>query len=157
MEHAETRTDTNCNNCFKLVILEETGHFPHNSIHCLLLQLCFLHDFSMLFRLCYYAPVLSEARVARVPRNWLKYTVYVAQASWSRQNFKPIKVVITLVAICIERVRKFAAMRGLTNRQKISGLGGDGWNLIYIMSFFVMLFGVIFRFIVSKLFLLISF
>ena len=50
----------------------------------------------------------------------------------------------------MERVRKFAAMRGLTNRQKISGLGGDGWNLIYIISFFVMLFGVIFRFIVSN-------
>ena len=36
-------------------------------------------------------------------------------------------------------------------RQKLQGLANDGWNLIYMMSFFVMLFGVIFRFIVSNL------
>ena len=36
------------------------------------------------------------------------------------------------------------------SRQKLQGLANDGWNLIYMMSFFVMLFGVVFRFIVSN-------
>lgn len=64
-----------------------------------------------------------------------------------RPEWQEYLVVITLVAVTLERIRKFAATRGMTNRQKIKGLANDGWNLIYMMSFFIMLFGVIFRFI----------
>ena len=38
-----------------------------------------------------------------------------------RPEWQEYLVVITLVAICLERIRKFAAMRGMTNRPGIDG------------------------------------
>jgi hypothetical protein len=59
-------------------------------------------------------------------------------------------VIITLVGICLERGRKFAAMRGITNKQRMRGLANDGYNTIFLFALVFMTFGVIFRAIVSK-------
>lgn len=66
-----------------------------------------------------------------------------------RPNWQEYIVVVTLVAICMERVRKFAAMRGITNRQRIAGLSRDGYNTIFFFALLFMVFGVIFRSVVS--------
>ena len=43
-----------------------------------------------------------------------------------RPEWQEYLVVITLVAICLERIRKFAAMRGMTNRPGIHKLKVPG-------------------------------
>jgi len=64
-------------------------------------------------------------------------------------NWQEYFVVVTLVAICMERVRKFAAMRGITNKQRLLGLAKDGYNTIFLFALLFMVFGVIFRSVVS--------